>query len=378
MAEINELVENGYANIYDVEELGLTGFAGDFTVVYNGEGYLRTEVMMYMDTDQMTGCIIAIPLQDSSLYYMDGNEAYLEFISEEMGDIGIEPGIWNIIKSNGEGMEILPYNGGSPYLSSDLDDGGIKFESYAKKLIANLNETVEGNIGKEVKIPGSDITWIVLYDEGEKTEGAQIIATKQVDFDDNRIDYWENKIGTDGDTCNASHMYLYNHVIEVANDLCAYSYGSLAKVADVRAAGTNPSNKTATGGAYTLPSGWLSGTDYSNCHYVAGDNNFEYDMNRIESLSKMYTTLGTGNEYDILYASRHIEEDISNDRIRFYINNERTYPIFSVSSSNYISDIDIAFGSSWVENFRPVLILEPGALSSATEDEYGVLTISNN
>ena len=83
---------------------------------------------------------------------------------------------------------------------------------------------------------------MVLYDEGEQTQGAQLILVGEAEYNDEKADeYNDSTNATDFNNDNNINraefsIYIYNNLVEIANELMDDKYGSLPGVADVRAA----------------------------------------------------------------------------------------------------------------------------------------------
>ena len=251
-------------------------------------------------------------------------------------------------------------------------------------------------IGKEVIFEGSDDVWLVLYDEEEKTTGAQLIkAGEPLELNENRVSYWSNQNpdinGDESISRRDINIFIYNNFIEIANDLQEDAVknlfgGSLPNtIVDVRAVGTNPTNKNAEPSTkYNLPSGWLSGDEFEvvkENYLKSADTNYEADLNRLNELGTFIEEVMSG--YFTL-ASRRIVEDLSNDRVYFMINQ------FDDDAENHLDGVDeftisntsVSVGpdTTWDEIYDsiPVITLDSGVLSNVTVDQYGVYTISNS
>ena len=249
-----------------------------------------------------------------------------------------------------------------------------------------------GMAGEIVNIEGSDEPWIVLYNEGEKTEGAQLISVYSHDVTNDDfgyiIDQVEEETGAQIDNINdlGALLYLYNNINDILNHYCQVEVGSsLPGVANVRSVGTDPidfNGTQAPNTKYTLPSGWITDPEYDylrNNIYTA-DTNYLTDYNKLQQLKAVFAiNLARYEISGYHFASKFINDSNPNfvkigmrgfgyngelwEEELIRIDDEEAYNEFNTTDRLYI---------------RPVIILEPGALSNATKNENGVYVISND
>ena len=267
-----------------------------------------------------------------------------------------------------------------------LDNNGYTEPLSQNEKIKRIDSSSDSNVGTTITIDG--INFIVLYGEGEKTSGAQLIADDGMMYDDsvfelrNAVDWTDSDVISETNIFNDDSLYAdglsdveksiywYNHAIEILNDKCdevireELSSSTLNKIADVRCVGSNPTSKNALirregeGDYYT--SEILANLAGSNEAYPSGYLNGvlkNSDINYLDDFDRML-------KYSLIRCTNNSTYYLATRVVRTY---ETNYGGDVSYRLPYISGRYMVTGYSNTSDqgmyLRPVIILQPGALA---------------
>lgn len=305
-------------------------------------------------------------------------------IFSEVGDKLV---IYFYIKYNDDG-NLYRFKIEAPDLDTEQAETTPISEQEGIKVISVSNP----DVGKELTLNG--VEYIVLYGEGEKTEGAQLITKNAMQNNGNNINLGYDANVFDGITVNPfdgnktkedAEPYLeiekavlaYNNAVKRLNDIC-YELIMDEEIEDyvsnIRSVGSNPISNptqfvTTPVNPFTteyLANEWPSNDSHYNVGALNGkaeclDENYLEDIDRLYYLEASPATInGTAVQYWL--ASRHVGQVVSDIRdfdIR-YIGDSGT-----VSMGGHMQ-WNVSSGSTMVENYalavRPVVVLNANAL----------------
>ena len=313
-------------------------------------------------------------------------------------------------------------------------DANIKFDFYYDEGIANVRYKTKGykvtfdattgyavdveyldsslpqRVGKYVKFgTESNELWVVLYDEGEKTQGAQLINANTLEAEGiylgdniNIIDWTDSNIissaeidGESGLTNIEKAMYSYNNAITILNNLCTDLVGTKTGVINVRCLGSDPINPNSENTEKFIASSetieGYSGTwfpDNLNLIERTDTNNKPY------YIAKKDENSANPEEYIIKNEDEHYISDITrlekmayliaDNRKAYWLNSRGFWWIQSdqvrpgvryanggIVDTNFIEDLWYVYrdgtvnASSGHYGVRPVVTLNSGVLSNA-------------